>query len=1044
MRLIQRCKLAFLSADQERTLLHAEFTNYARIYSFMRWSKLRYFLRWTGFILVFCCYAAPILHAQEEPINHPELDWYTLRTDHFQVHFHEGAERTARIVAKVAEEIYEPITSLYNYRPDGAIHFIIKDYDDNSNGAAYYYDNKVEIWAPQMTFILRGTHDWLRNVVTHEFSHMISLGAARKLPRKIPAFYLQAFGYEPEKRDDVLYGYPNVIASYPVAMTSVPMWMAEGMAQIQTPGLQYDLWDSHRDMLIRTAVVAGEQLTYDEMGVFGKNSLGNERTYNSGYALIRYIVRQHGQEALQKLADGLSRPLAFTAESAIRAATGRGGEVLYREWQEEMGRYYRQRLAVIDSHRVEGEILTPKGMGNTFAAWSPDGRKLAYCGSESSDYLSMTHLWLYDTATGKKKLLKRGVSSQISWSRDSNSLFYARIERGRHGSRLSDLFRYDLQSGKEKQLTRRMRAFSPDLSPDGSTLLCAVQKDGTDNLVLLGSDGEHLRDLTAFSNGEGIMGPRWSPDGRHIVFSQARRHGRDLILLDADSGERTPLVADDGDARDPWFSADGQRLYFAWDKSGIFNIYSIRPDGGDLKLWTNTSGGAFMPSLSAEGELVWSQFQYNGYKIARLRAPQSLPEEYARYAPADNADRLGLTEPATPAELAALRDHDDTRLPDIKAEPYEMTYGQISFLPRAMIDYKTLKLGSYFYASDVLERYSIFGGATLNPQMDLDAFAIVEMRRFKPTLFLELYSFSRHIEREIDVIEDYPEKVNAGIRFNILEADLGARINLTEGQTLRGAFVHSRYTSKIGDFFFKGIDWVSPANTYYIGNQFIATWNLNAVVPGVTSDINPRMGRKAELRYSYERNRFFEDFATDNSYGTLQEVYARYNYHRVELNWHEYLPAPWASRHGLSANIHAGWIDRPVDSFFNFFAGGLPGLRGYPYYSIEGRKMILGRFAYRLPLLTGVQKQFLHLNGGNLYLGAFFDYGNAFDEDKIDPGDFKKTAGGSLRLNGFSFYGFPTALSFEAAYGFDRIENGGQSYGREWRYYLMALFDFMD
>jgi len=24
------------------------------------------------------------------------------------------------------------------------------------------------------------------------------------------------------------------------------------------------------------------------------------------------------------------------------------------------------------------------------------------------------------------------------------------------------------------------------------------------------------------------------------------------------------------------------------------------------------------------------------------------------------------------------------------------------------------------------------------------------------------------------------------------------------------------------------------------------------------------------------------------------------------------------------------------------------------------------------------------------------------------------------------------------------VENGGQSYGREWRYYLMALFDFMD
>ncbi len=987
---------------------------------------------------------APILFAQEEPINHPELDWYTLRSDHFQVHFHDGAERSARVVAKVAEEIYGPITSLYNWRPDGTIHFIIKDYDDNSNGAAFYYDNKVEIWAPQMTFILRGTHDWLRNVVTHEFSHMISLGAARKMPRKLPAFYLQMFGYEPEKREDVLYGYPNVIASYPIPMTTAPMWLAEGMAQIQTPGIRYDLWDSHRDMLIRTALIADKALTYSEMGVFGKNSLGNERTYNSGYALTRYIVSQHGRQAIGKLSEGLSKPLAFTANGAIKAVTGMDGESLYNQWQQEMNRYYAQRLATIDSHRVEGEVLTAKGIGNTFAAWSPDGSRLAYCGSEASDYLSMTHLWLLDSATGKKKLLKRGVSSQIAWSRDGQSLYYSRIERGKYGSRLSDLYRYDLLTHQEKQLTRRMRAFNPDLSPDGQKIVCAVQKDGTDNLVLVSAEGIKLRDLTAFTQGEAVMGPRWSPDGRHIVFSQARKHGRDLVLLDSETSARQVLVADSGDARDPWFSADGQTVYFAWDKTGIFNIYSINSDGSDLQLWTNTTGGAFMPSLSSTGELAWSQFAYDGYKIVRLRVPRPVPPEYALYQPADNADKLGLTEPETPAELVALREYDDTRLPETKAEPYEMTYGQISFLPRAMIDYKTLKLGTYFYASDILDRYSVFGGASLNQKMDLDAFAIFEMRRFKPTLFLELYAFSRHIERKIEVIEDYPEQTKVDIGFNILEADIGGRINLAEGQTLRTAFAHSRYTSKIGDFFFKNIEWVSPQNTYFIGNQFSAAWNYDGVAPGVTSNINPRAGRKAELRYSLEFNRFFSDFATDNSYGTPQEVYARYNYHRLELNWHEYLPAPWARKHGLGANIHAGWIDRPVDDFFNFFAGGLPGLRGYPYYSIEGRKMLLGRFTYRLPLLTSLQKQLFHLTGDNLYLGAFFDYGHAFNEDKVDLSRFKRDVGASLRLSAFSFYGFPTALSFEAAYGLDRVENGGESYGREWRYYLMALFDFMD
>ena len=100
--------------------------------------------------------------AQLQTYNHAELKWRTIETEHFYIHFHEGTERTAGVVAKIVEDIYEPITSLYQYEPDGKIHFIIRDHDDESNGAAFYYDNKVEIWAPALDFLLRGSHNWLR------------------------------------------------------------------------------------------------------------------------------------------------------------------------------------------------------------------------------------------------------------------------------------------------------------------------------------------------------------------------------------------------------------------------------------------------------------------------------------------------------------------------------------------------------------------------------------------------------------------------------------------------------------------------------------------------------------------------------------------------------------------------------------------------------------------------------------------------------------------------------------------------------------------
>ncbi len=160
----------------------------------------------------------------------PDYNWYTIKGEHVLVHYHEEAERTARTVLKIAEDVWAPITSLYQYEPD-QVHYIIKDIDDYSNGATYFFDNKIEIWSSALDFDLRGTHNWLRNVISHEFTHMVQIQAAMKTGRTVPAFYLQFLNYEDKRRPDILYGFPNFIASYPVATFNIPAWFAEGTAQ---------------------------------------------------------------------------------------------------------------------------------------------------------------------------------------------------------------------------------------------------------------------------------------------------------------------------------------------------------------------------------------------------------------------------------------------------------------------------------------------------------------------------------------------------------------------------------------------------------------------------------------------------------------------------------------------------------------------------------------------------------------------------------------------------------------------------------------------
>ena len=166
--------------------------------------------------------------------NHPEFNWSTIETEHFKVHFHDETEYTAREAASVAEIIYDPITQFYDFFPKEKTHIILPDPDDYSNGAAYYYDNKIKIWAMPLDFELRGSHRWLQNVITHEFAHIVSLQKAMKAGTKIPGAYVQLMEYEQEKRPDVLYGYPNTLISYPIPGTTVPPGLLRGQPNICT------------------------------------------------------------------------------------------------------------------------------------------------------------------------------------------------------------------------------------------------------------------------------------------------------------------------------------------------------------------------------------------------------------------------------------------------------------------------------------------------------------------------------------------------------------------------------------------------------------------------------------------------------------------------------------------------------------------------------------------------------------------------------------------------------------------------------------------
>ncbi|NBC85490.1 MAG: hypothetical protein GVY25_04790, partial [Bacteroidetes bacterium] len=94
--------------------------------------------------------------------------------------------------------------------------------------------------------------------------------------------------------------------------------------------------------------------------------------------------------------------------------------------------------------------------------------------------------------------------------------------------------------------------------------------------------------------------PAWSPGGDRIAYHHDAGGTEDttdvsglyVLNLDTDS---TWLVVE-GSARSPDWRPDGERLAFSTG-----NIYTVRPDGSDLRQVTD-HGSAFFPSWSPDGK----------------------------------------------------------------------------------------------------------------------------------------------------------------------------------------------------------------------------------------------------------------------------------------------------------------------------------------------------------------------------------------------------------------------------------------------------------
>jgi Tol biopolymer transport system component len=176
---------------------------------------------------------------------------------------------------------------------------------------------------------------------------------------------------------------------------------------------------------------------------------------------------------------------------------------------------------------------------------------------------------------------------------------------------MGDLYTMPAEGGKATQITRGL-AFDqhPRYSPDGKKILFVSDKSGAENLWYIDTDRKDTVQLTKETN-QNFPSADWTPDGNYIVYAKGRRVNK-LYMIHKDGGSGTQLIDEPASLKtiDPAINADGQHIYYSF-RNGSWNYNAQLPQYQigvyDRKTARTSSlttryGSAFTPVLSKDGK----------------------------------------------------------------------------------------------------------------------------------------------------------------------------------------------------------------------------------------------------------------------------------------------------------------------------------------------------------------------------------------------------------------------------------------------------------
>jgi Tol biopolymer transport system component len=273
----------------------------------------------------------------------------------------------------------------------------------------------------------------------------------------------------------------------------------------------------------------------------------------------------------------------------------------------------------------EGDVRWP--------AWSPDGSRVVYGRAFTPPSGTARKIW---SRNSKYELISTGALPNY----DSKGERYVSTKLAPKTN--SSTLQMTTGDGPPKTLmeTKGELIIAPAWSPKGDQVIFGIGRysafldfaigakkpvdpvNGGAQIGIINTDGTAFRKITSGANNNGFAS--FSSDGKRIVYRTMGPEGEGLRIMNLEDGKITTLT-DEYDNFPVW-SPRGDLIAFVRKVDNDFEVYTVRPDGKEVKRLTHSKGNDAHLNWSPDGERILFATTRMGFKDEALYT--SAPQPY--------------------------------------------------------------------------------------------------------------------------------------------------------------------------------------------------------------------------------------------------------------------------------------------------------------------------------------------------------------------------------------------------------------------------------